>query len=211
MMWAGVPMEPCTSSKCLTMPTLFWAMQCHHLRGRIPSKTVKGLTSVQISLWKQAVLLFKHVFSCPCSTLGRIIRLTQEVIEYREWIIKKWGGRDSARTDNRGTNYLILIYGLIFDVKIRSIVCVAIGPTCPYHLSPGLPPKEPVSEQEPCVLGGGVGSEEQQRDSVSPHSADSPMSISSPQQHSSASSVSSLSGSDNVRRQHQNSSAKYLM
>uniref|UniRef100_A0A8C5E9X5 Terminal nucleotidyltransferase 4A n=1 Tax=Gouania willdenowi TaxID=441366 RepID=A0A8C5E9X5_GOUWI len=28
------------------------------------------------------------------STLGRIIRLTQEVIDYREWIIKKWGGRD---------------------------------------------------------------------------------------------------------------------
>ncbi|XP_071355442.1 terminal nucleotidyltransferase 4A isoform X2 [Trachinotus anak] len=97
------------------------------------------------------------------STLGRIIRLTQEVIEYREWIIKKWGGRDLARTDNRVS-----------------------------------PPKEPVSEPEPsCVLGGGVGSEEQQRDSVSPHSADSPMSISSPQQHSSASSVSSLSGSDN--------------
>ncbi|XP_049891401.1 terminal nucleotidyltransferase 4A isoform X2 [Epinephelus moara] len=96
------------------------------------------------------------------STLGRIIRLTQEVIDYREWIIKKWGGRDLTRTDNRVS-----------------------------------PPKEPLSEQEPCVLGGGVGSEEQQRDSVSPHSADSPMSISSPQQHSSASSVSSLSGSDN--------------
>ncbi|XP_056267844.1 terminal nucleotidyltransferase 4A isoform X2 [Pseudoliparis swirei] len=29
------------------------------------------------------------------STLGRIIRLTQEVIDYREWIIKKWGGRDN--------------------------------------------------------------------------------------------------------------------
>ncbi|XP_056254782.1 terminal nucleotidyltransferase 4A isoform X2 [Seriola aureovittata] len=97
------------------------------------------------------------------STLGRIIRLTQEVIDYREWIIKKWGGRDLTRTDNRVS-----------------------------------PPKEPVSEQDPsCVLRGGVGSEEQQRDSVSPHSADSPMSISSPQQHSSASSVSSLSGSDN--------------
>ncbi|XP_076611163.1 terminal nucleotidyltransferase 4A isoform X2 [Chaetodon auriga] len=96
------------------------------------------------------------------STLGRIIRLTQEVIDYREWIIKKWGGRDLTRTDNRVS-----------------------------------PPKEPAAEQEPCVLGGGVGSEEQQRDSVSPHSADSPMSISSPQQHSSASSVSSLSGSDN--------------
>ncbi|XP_023284013.1 non-canonical poly(A) RNA polymerase PAPD7-like, partial [Seriola lalandi dorsalis] len=35
------------------------------------------------------------------STLGRIIRLTQEVIDYREWIIKKWGGRDLTRTDNR--------------------------------------------------------------------------------------------------------------
>ncbi|KAM3596383.1 uncharacterized protein V6R79_013630 [Siganus canaliculatus] len=91
------------------------------------------------------------------STLGRIIRLTPEVIKYREWIIKKWGGRDLARTDNRVS-----------------------------------PPKDPVSEPEPCI-----SSEEQQRDSVSPHSADSPMSISSPQQHSSASSVSSLSGSDN--------------
>ncbi|XP_013884273.1 non-canonical poly(A) RNA polymerase PAPD7 isoform X2 [Austrofundulus limnaeus] len=95
------------------------------------------------------------------STLGRIIRLTQEVIKYREWIIRKWGGKDSPPTDNR----------VLF-------------------------PREPVSNQEPCEPGGG-GSEEQQRDSVSPHSADSPMSISSPQQHSSDSSVSSLSGSDN--------------
>ncbi|CAG5892224.1 unnamed protein product [Menidia menidia] len=97
------------------------------------------------------------------STLGRIIRLTQEVIDYRKWIIKKWGGRDSTRTDNRVSS-----------------------------------PKDPVRDQDPCVLGGVVGSEEQQRDSVSPHSADSPMSIPSSQQHSSASSVSSLSGSDNV-------------
>lgn len=59
-------------------------------------------------------------------------------------------------------------------------------------------PKEAVPNHEPCEPGGG-GAEEQQRDSVSPHSADSPMSISSPQQHSSDSSVSSLSGSDNVR------------
>nr|XP_057902389.1 terminal nucleotidyltransferase 4A isoform X2 [Doryrhamphus excisus] len=97
------------------------------------------------------------------STLGRIIRLTQEVINYREWIIKKWGVRDLARTDNR-------------------------VPT----------PKGAVSEEDPsCVLDSGVSSEEQQRDSASPQSADSPMSISSPQQHSSSSSVSSLSGSDN--------------
>ena len=42
--------------------------------------------------------------------MGRIIRLTQEVIDYREWIIKKWGGRDVARTDNRGTINQTLIY-----------------------------------------------------------------------------------------------------
>uniref|UniRef100_A0A672LR60 Terminal nucleotidyltransferase 4A n=1 Tax=Sinocyclocheilus grahami TaxID=75366 RepID=A0A672LR60_SINGR len=48
------------------------------------------------------------------------------------------------------------------------------------------------------LLGVGV-EDQQQRDSVSPHSADSPMSLSSPQQHSSASSASSLSGSDIVR------------
>ncbi|XP_068189102.1 terminal nucleotidyltransferase 4B isoform X2 [Antennarius striatus] len=96
------------------------------------------------------------------SMLGRIIGLTQEVIHYREWIIKKWGGRDLSRTDNR----------------------VSL-------------PKEPLSEPEPYVLIAGVVHEDQHRDSVSPHSADSPMSISSPHQHSSASSVSSLSGSDN--------------
>ncbi|KAL0165480.1 hypothetical protein M9458_037324, partial [Cirrhinus mrigala] len=33
------------------------------------------------------------------STLGRIIKVTQEVIDYREWIIKKWGGRHNARIE----------------------------------------------------------------------------------------------------------------
>ncbi|CAB1350863.1 unnamed protein product [Coregonus sp. 'balchen'] len=90
------------------------------------------------------------------STLGRIIKVTQEVIDYREWIMTKWGGRHLARMESRGS----------------------------------------LLDQDPagCVLGVGV---EEQRDSVSPHSADSPMSLSSPHQHSSASSVSSLSGSDN--------------
>uniref|UniRef100_A0A667X7F9 Terminal nucleotidyltransferase 4A n=1 Tax=Myripristis murdjan TaxID=586833 RepID=A0A667X7F9_9TELE len=110
------------------------------------------------------------------STLGRIIRLTQEVIDYREWIIKKWGGKHLS---NNAENLILYYLSLVVS-----------------------PPKEPVSEPESgCVLS--VGVEEQQRDSVSPHSADSPMSISSPQQHSSASSVSSLSGSDNVRKHSQ--------
>uniref|UniRef100_A0AAR2LXE0 Terminal nucleotidyltransferase 4A n=1 Tax=Pygocentrus nattereri TaxID=42514 RepID=A0AAR2LXE0_PYGNA len=81
------------------------------------------------------------------STLGRIIRLTQEVIDYRERIIKKWANGHNTKI-NHG--------------------------------------------------------QEQQRDSSSPQSADSIMSLSSPQQHSSpsssssSSSVCSLSGSDIV-------------
>ena len=39
---------------------------------------------------------------CTNSTLGRIIKVTQEVIDYREWIIKKWGGRHQARMESRG-------------------------------------------------------------------------------------------------------------
>ncbi|GAA6089973.1 terminal nucleotidyltransferase 4A-like isoform X2 [Tachysurus ichikawai] len=85
------------------------------------------------------------------STLSRILRLTQEVINYREWIIQKWGDRHNAIINR-------------------------------------------------CTVPYGGDSEEQQRDSASPQSADSLMSLSSPQQHStsssSASSVSSLSGSD---------------
>ncbi|XP_076864584.1 terminal nucleotidyltransferase 4A isoform X2 [Brachyhypopomus gauderio] len=90
------------------------------------------------------------------STLGRIIKVTQEVIAYREWIAQKWGGKRLERN--------------------------------------GGPAHKEVVEPDPNPLLG-VGVEElPQRDSVSPNSADSPMSLSSPQQHSSA---SSLSGSDN--------------
>ncbi|XP_012673690.1 terminal nucleotidyltransferase 4A isoform X2 [Clupea harengus] len=93
------------------------------------------------------------------STLGRIIKVTQEVIDYREWIFQKWGGRTERNT--------------------------------------GVVHTESVEVADPGSLLGVCGEEQQQqRDSVSPLSADSPMSLSSPQQHSSASSASSLSGSD---------------
>ncbi|XP_030639091.1 terminal nucleotidyltransferase 4A-like [Chanos chanos] len=95
------------------------------------------------------------------STLGRVLRVTQEVIDYREWIIQKWANRHNMNMDNPGECVSILNG----DSEVRA-VC-----------------------------------DEGQRDCVSPHSADSPMSLSSPQQHSSStsstSSVSSLSGSDN--------------
>ncbi|XP_050991962.1 terminal nucleotidyltransferase 4A [Labeo rohita] len=96
------------------------------------------------------------------STLGRIIKVTQEVIDYREWIIKKWGGRHNARIER----------------------------------NPGPSHKDSVEQVETGTLLGVGVEDQQQRDSVSPQSADSPMSLSSPQQHSSASSASSLSGSD---------------
>ncbi|KAK2887164.1 hypothetical protein Q8A67_015392 [Cirrhinus molitorella] len=96
------------------------------------------------------------------STLGRIIKVTQEVIDYREWIIKKWGCRHNARIER----------------------------------NPGPSHKDSAEQVEKAALLGVGVEDQQQRDSVSPHSADSPMSLSSPQQHSSASSASSLSGSD---------------
>ncbi|XP_030645237.1 terminal nucleotidyltransferase 4A [Chanos chanos] len=96
------------------------------------------------------------------STLGRIIKVTQDVIDYREWIKQKWGGRHHSRAERNG----------------------------------GVVHKELVEQSDPKGLLGVSAEEQQQRDSVSPHSADSPMSLSSPQQHSSASSSSSLSGSD---------------
>ncbi|XP_067268461.1 terminal nucleotidyltransferase 4A isoform X3 [Chanodichthys erythropterus] len=96
------------------------------------------------------------------STLGRIIKVTKEVIDYREWIIKKWGGRHNSRMER----------------------------------NPGPSHKDSVEQVETVTLLNVGVEDQQQRDSVSPHSADSPMSLSSPQQHSSASSASSLSGSD---------------
>ncbi|ROL42074.1 Non-canonical poly(A) RNA polymerase PAPD7 [Anabarilius grahami] len=91
------------------------------------------------------------------STLGRVIKVTPEVINYRQWIIQQWGNRHNAK---------------MIDIKIQN----------------GVEDLEQTS------------SEEQQRDSSSPHSAGSPVSLSSLQQHSSSSSssssVSSLSGSD---------------
>ncbi|XP_078096451.1 terminal nucleotidyltransferase 4A isoform X3 [Mustelus asterias] len=97
------------------------------------------------------------------STLGRIIKVTQEVIDYREWIRKKWGAGKilgSPECDN--------------GVKIESV------------------------EQ---TTGNIIREQQQNRDSESPYSQASPMSLSSLQQLSSASSssASSLSGSDIAR------------
>uniref|UniRef100_A0AAR2LW02 Terminal nucleotidyltransferase 4A n=1 Tax=Pygocentrus nattereri TaxID=42514 RepID=A0AAR2LW02_PYGNA len=36
------------------------------------------------------------------STLGRIIKVTQEVIDYREWIVQKWGSKHVSRSERNG-------------------------------------------------------------------------------------------------------------
>ncbi|KAM4632667.1 terminal nucleotidyltransferase 4A-like [Polymixia lowei] len=102
------------------------------------------------------------------STLGRIIKVSPEVLSYRDWTIKKWGANQYAKLENHGIE------------------------TCKQNLARLM-----------------LASMEDQRDSSSPLSADSPspspVSLPSPQHHSSstsssssssACSLSSFSGSD---------------
>ncbi|KAF7652196.1 hypothetical protein LDENG_00100040 [Lucifuga dentata] len=90
------------------------------------------------------------------STLGRIIKISPEVLAYRDWTIKKWGAKQYAKLENH-------------DVE-----------TCEQDLARMM-----------------LVSMEEQRDSSSPLSADSPspspVFLPSPQHHSSSSSSSSSS------------------
>ncbi|KAM7420404.1 hypothetical protein PAMA_014900 [Pampus argenteus] len=92
------------------------------------------------------------------STLGRIIKVSPEVLAYRDWTIKKWGAKQYAKLENH-------------DVE-----------TCEQDLARLM-----------------LVSVEDQRDTSSPLSADSPspspVFLSSPQHHSSSSSPCSLSSS----------------
>ncbi|XP_038550700.1 terminal nucleotidyltransferase 4A-like [Micropterus salmoides] len=92
------------------------------------------------------------------STLGRIIKVSPEVLAYRDWTIKKWGAKQYAKLENH-------------DVE-----------TCEQDLARLM-----------------LVSVEDQRDTSSPLSADSPspspVFLPSPQHHSSSSSACSLSSS----------------
>lgn len=37
-----------------------------------------------------------------CSTLGRILKVSPEVLAYRAWTIKKWGAKQYAKLENHG-------------------------------------------------------------------------------------------------------------
>lgn len=40
--------------------------------------------------------------SLCCSTLGRIIKVSPEVLAYRDWTIKKWGAKQYAKLESHG-------------------------------------------------------------------------------------------------------------
>lgn len=44
-----------------------------------------------------------------CSTLGRILKVSPEVLAYRAWTIKKWGAKQYAKLESHGN---ICIYVL---------------------------------------------------------------------------------------------------
>uniref|UniRef100_A0A3P9PVT5 Terminal nucleotidyltransferase 4A n=1 Tax=Poecilia reticulata TaxID=8081 RepID=A0A3P9PVT5_POERE len=113
-------------------------------RGSYGAMHVKQVFDYAYTVLSHAVTpLAKSYPNKDCeSTLGRIIRLTQEVIEYREWIIKKWGGKDSSQTDNRGSNGLpesiFKMLSQIPSVCVNHCLCFPVASS----------PKEPISEQE---------------------------------------------------------------
>ncbi|XP_030249804.1 terminal nucleotidyltransferase 4A-like isoform X1 [Sparus aurata] len=92
------------------------------------------------------------------STLGRIIKVSPEVLAYRDWTIKKWGAKQYAKLENQDVETCEQDFGKLMLVSV-----------------------------------------EDQRDSSSPLSADSPspspVFLPSPQHHSSSSSACSLSSS----------------
>ncbi|XP_036929908.1 terminal nucleotidyltransferase 4A-like isoform X2 [Acanthopagrus latus] len=91
-------------------------------------------------------------------TLGRIIKVSPEVLAYRDWTIKKWGAKQYAKLENQDVETCEQDFGKLMLVSV-----------------------------------------EDQRDSSSPLSADSPspspVFLPSPQHHSSSSSACSLSSS----------------
>lgn len=50
-------------------------------------------------IWPDSIM--DHTYLC-FSTLGRIIKVSPEVLAYRDWTIKKWGAKQYAKLENHG-------------------------------------------------------------------------------------------------------------
>lgn len=71
--------------------------------------------NVPSSSWK-----FVLIMDCIClcySTLGRIIKVSPEVLAYRDWTIKKWGAKQYAKLENQGNFVASLGLHLLFSER----------------------------------------------------------------------------------------------
>lgn len=129
---AGTRMEFCRWSRSLTLLTWSWVMAFLLWRADIPSKSMTGgfsgakRNTLHCSYrWcfmeseKKRNLECSFFFFC-FSILGRIIKISPEVLAYREWTIKKWGAKQYGKVDNHGKFGWISICGChlrCFNIK----------------------------------------------------------------------------------------------
>lgn len=205
MMWAGVHMESYKSNKSLTLPTWCWATVCTLAPTRTKIMTGLGfflLTNEVAWGFLEANRLFLWFLIC-FSTLVRIIRVSPEVLAYREWTIKKWGAKQCAKLENQGEFLLLFWPKCSFCCEVWSDEPVTDSAPADFsHWTTSVLLDVEACEQDLARMMVG----EDQRDSSSPLSTDSPSPSPvfppSPQHHSSSSSACSLSsGSDAVRPQ----------
>lgn len=59
------------------------------------------------------------------STLGRIIKVTQEVIDYRRWIKEKWGGKAPPAPEPGETSLLASVTRALWHLVWQ---CLSVPP-----------------------------------------------------------------------------------
>lgn len=82
---------------------------------RLPFHFVSIRADLRFSLFLYWSYLFWN------STLGRIIRVSPDVLAYRDWTVKKWGTKQNTKLESHGTFWLYLVPGADF----RSSKCLS--------------------------------------------------------------------------------------
>ncbi|MBN3311042.1 PAPD5 polymerase, partial [Amia calva] len=85
------------------------------------------------------------------SILGRIIRVTQEVAEYRDWITKNWGPQSQNDSSFNGNDVMLLVEPQQLDKCNNNISdeVVMLPPSRSNHSSSSGPPSSPSSSSSP--------------------------------------------------------------
>lgn len=122
-MWDAARTAFSRSSRCLTLPTWCSVMVCLLSHVLIPTKSTTGcpLYFHQVQIWSTAPLaaLLRPVFivSLWYSTLGRIIKVSPEVLAYRDWTIKKWGTKKKTKLESLGNFGFVCFLELFCSCK----------------------------------------------------------------------------------------------